>query len=319
VRTCEAKKPSKDTMWKAVALLAHTHPFVEVMRHISVSKDLAAGKLLSRLLDEIALSLRPALSEWQQATSHKSHLRMSEGRLEPSQWALTALKKVQRRGGVGVEALKTLAPGAAAGDLTQASPSLQLLVQWATAVEQQEVQERFFLIGVLFDVRALLPILVQVAPDEQLFVAACAALCDLNSLSPLDKPSRKDIANWTRILQTPSSLQSCAAWASVVGMAFPGWAASEVPDEQTVAEEVGQKVLDALDTHKRRPGRAGWTEFLHEALRASNCLLECSDQTKEKLDTALASQLKELALEWKVGLEKEACVLKQAELLLEKV
>ena len=196
-----------DIIVLAFRLLAHTHPLDQVVRYICGIKNRLPRELLFTVLDEIDSNLRPATQEWTKVATSRAGAATAnvleetvDGR---NSWVLW---QVQKHGGLGLKALKVLSPAVAAGALVEAwqgldCPSVQLLVDWAKGSKPHQHQERFFLAGLLFDARALLPHLTLLSGSAELFGAGCGALLHLNCMEPLQLSLQRDVAHcFLRIL-----------------------------------------------------------------------------------------------------------------------
>lgn len=308
VRTCHAKRPSKVTMQTLVRLLVRTHSLEHVVQYICECTELLLGDMLCCILNEIALSLGPAVSDWsEQCKIVRSRARSQPTRRLPgddcklSDWASAALQKVCNNMSVGKDALKTLAP-----DWQTLDPGL--LANWASVGKQKELQGRFFLVGFLFDVNDLLSNLAYLDHNGDHFESACRALLDLNCIKPFEQSLRLAVASCILRIRAPSMMQSCVAWLSVIGMSTRGWAKSEDPTEQNVGRKASKTVM-ALLQHPADKWCCPW-----EATWALSCIFEGSSKTA--MDSTLAQEVRELMLALKAGVQKDVEVSQHADLLM---
>jgi hypothetical protein len=260
-----------DMIKPAFRLLAHTHPLHQVVRFICGSKNRPLGEMLSCVLDEIYSNLRPAIQEWTKfATSRARAAKakvLDETEDGKNNWASNVLVEVQKLGGVGLEALKVLSPALAEGASCEAWQDLegpskgQLLVDWAKGSSPHEYQDRFFLAGLLFDARALLPNLM---------------LVDLNCLEPLEPWLKLDVARCILRIPAPQVPSSCIVWVKVIGatrMSSNDSAEGEwvIPDWWVEWEvRAGWDVATAIWQGVDREGWSAWASVLRAALSVLN-------------------------------------------------
>ena len=298
VRTfADRKTLSDETMQKLIALLARTHSLGEVVRHLPTSKDFPPSQLLHYMLDEIACTLTPAISEWSKTAASRSRLAPEQAQSQAAILASDVLTKFQGHAGIGA--------------MTHFAMGEQLLVEWA--IGRANVRDSFFLLALLFGIRVVLPYLPLVSSNPDFFVSACRAVLDLNCLQPLDEASRMESACGILNITPPHSSTSRAAWAAVIGMALRGWAKSENDQEQELATTAGTKILQS---RKRETGKEGWTEFLYEATSALNSLFDGSSRTSTQPNLSLQLQVQEAVVKLKTTFLMEVNVVSQADMFL---
>jgi hypothetical protein len=258
----------KDVVMPAFRLLAHTHPWDQVVRFICSAKHRPSCEMMLCAMDEIHESLRPVIRWWAKELEDTGEDVCSLAKVRRN-WVSSALRKAQKHGGIGLEALKVLSPAVAAGALVEAGqdfdrPNLQLLVDWARGASPRELQDRFLLVGLVFDARALHQNLMPHCGSAELFAAGCGALVDLDSLEPLHELLKRDIACSILRIPAPQVPSSCTAWVRVIGMALQAWSkAEEDSGHIQLAERAGREVENTI---RRVLGCEGWDAFIPEAL-----------------------------------------------------
>ena len=268
-----------DILKPAFRLLAHTHPLDQVVRFICGIKNRPSGEMLFCVLDEIDSDLRPAIQEWTKVATSRARAATAEVLDETadgkSSWASSVLRLVQKHGGVGLEALKILSPALAACASVEAWQALdrlnvQMLVDWAKGSSPWRYQDRFFLAGILFDARALLPNLLYLCGSTELFGAGCGALVDLNCLEPLQVSLKRDVAHCILRIPAPQVPSSCTAWVKLIGISINGSADGEWQVIQDIgwqpAERAGWDIARAIRRGLDCEGWPAWLSVLRAAL-----------------------------------------------------
>ena len=218
-------------------LLTHTHSWDQVVRFVCIAKHRPSSEMILCAMDEIHESLRPIIRLFRGSSKdlEVTHEDVCNVAMERRNWAISALRTAQKHGGIGVEALTSLSLSEHVND--------QLFVDWSQGASLGELQDRFFIVGLLFDAQTLEKNLMPFCWSPDLFIANCGALVALDSLVPLTEPLKRDIARSIVKIPAPPVPSTCTAWVRVIGMAFKtSSGAQEDSDHLHLAQLAGRAV-----------------------------------------------------------------------------
>ena len=271
--TCEADAAfSIETVKQACKLLAHLHPFSNVVEFVLTRKRCQGmlRDMLWAVLDESYESLAHVIPDCSKVSGCVS--------IEASDCILPrTLVHVKETGGVGDIPLKMienfLREPAKDGSL-RAPFNLRLpfLFDWVQ-LERHHQDSRFFLLGILFSPSLLIGRLEQIAScSNRTFSNVLLALSTLNCLEQFEWHLLHELAQALVNLQLPETPSSCVAWVNTLQQCLAhcpreGWQKLEDRDlVECATRQLQQAIYWAA-------GRTGWAVFLHHALKFLNMLV----------------------------------------------
>jgi hypothetical protein len=247
-----------DVVKPAFRLLTHTHHWDEVVRFVCSAKHRPSSEMMLCAMDEIHENLRPVIRLIQGSAKEMEDTGedVCSLAMDRRNWASSAVRTAQKQGGIGFKALEVLS--------LAKHVNVQLLVDWARDASPGELQDRFLIVGLLFDAKTLHENLMPFCGSPELFTAVCSALVELDSLEPLHELLKQDIACSIMKIPAPQVPSSCTAWVRVLGMALQTLSeAREDPGHIQLAQHAGREVEKII---RHVLGCPGWDAFIPEAL-----------------------------------------------------
>jgi hypothetical protein len=285
-----------ETVKQACKLLAHLHPFSNVVEFVLTRKRCQGmlRDMLWAVLDESYESLAHVIPDCSQVSGYVS--------IEASECSSPrTLARVKETGGVGDIPLKMienfLREPAKDGSLrTPFTLRLPFLFDWVQ-LEWHHQDSRFFLLGILFSPSLLIGRLEQISSgNNRTFSNVLLALSNLNCLEQFEGHLLHELAQALVNLQLPETPSSCVAWVDTLQQCLAncpreGWQKLEDRDlVECATRQLQQAIYWAA-------GRTGWAVFLHHALKFLNTLVStrrCASLTGlEELATYAQMQVAE--------------------------